>query len=253
MPQKDLRVLKPSSLQPRPRALPATAAAERQVAAHPAPPFSELLRLEATIENSYAYNSRLYDACESTASLETVTRFLYWDYVQPPFNLFLRKWTSKASGITAIALEAHIRIEEEEEHARLFTEAMDYLAQRVPAPADIDYQRLEVLNYTFSDQCAEEQGIGFFIGSFFATEMMSAKRNSQMLAGLTRLGIPEDKLIYFRLHSKVDAAHGREVWDQFIVQSIQDGATTMEQVEAGLLDRITRSGDYLRWYESRYL
>lgn len=55
---------------------------------------------------------------------------------------------------------------------------------------------LNDLNYTFSKDCAEKESYGFFLGGFYATEEMSAKRCGQILNGLLRLGIPKSELKY---------------------------------------------------------
>lgn len=60
---------------------------------------------------------------------------------------------------------------------------------------------LNYLNYTFSKDCAEKESYGFFLGGFYATEEMSAKRCGQILNGLLRLGIPKSELKYLEINA----------------------------------------------------
>ena len=53
-----------------------------------------------------------------------------------------------------------------------FTELLNNLLRSCPGQVEVDDGQLQHLNYTFSERCAEERDHAFFVGSFFATEVM---------------------------------------------------------------------------------
>jgi hypothetical protein len=208
-----------------------------------------LERLESQILRSYAHNSSLYTSLEQVADLETITNFLRWDAEQPAFSVYLRRWVDKVPACVRHELVDHIAIEENERHSALFREMLAHLEALVPAQPTIDQEQLRRLNYTFSDECAQEQDGGFFLGSFWATEIMSAKRCGQIYGGLRRHGVPDSELKYMHIHFEADAAHGDEVKEHFIKPALQQSPELLGSIRRGVHDRLLRSTDYLMWYE----
>lgn len=208
-----------------------------------------LARLERQILQSYAHNSQLYAALEQSASLEVITHFLRWDAAQPPFFHYLRQWVDKVPPHIRGKLEGHIAVEESERHSALFKEMMAYLDTQITSSTVLDEARLERLNYTFSPQCAAEQDAGFFLGGFWATELMSAKRCLQIHRGLKRNGVPDSALTYLRIHFEADSGHGTEVKEMLIEPSLERSPELLGSIGRGVHDRLQRSGEYLMWYE----
>jgi hypothetical protein len=212
-------------------------------------PGDALVRLESQIENSYANNSLIYQTLEKSADLETIAHFLRWDAEQPAFSVYLRHWLGKLPESIHQELVDHIAIEENERHSDLFKEMLAYVDERVPAKTSFEQDRLDRLNYTFSAECSREQNAGFFLGSFWATEIMSAKRCGQIYRGLRRNDVPDSALNYMHIHFEVDASHGDEVRDHFIKPVLQESPEIIPSIQRGVQDRLLRSAEYLMWYE----
>lgn len=210
-------------------------------------------RLEAQILRSYAHNSLLYAALEKIADLQTITHFLRWDSQQPAFYKYLQQWLGKCPPCILKELEDHIALEINERHSELFREMMAYLNPLVPAETFMDDSRADKLNYTFSAECAREQDIGFFLGSFWATEIMSAKRCGQLYRGLRRNDVPDSALTYMHIHFEADANHGDEVRAHFIQPALQHHPELLPSIRRGVHDRLNRSSEYLMWYEATLL
>jgi len=205
--------------------------------------------LEREIERSCANNSRLYRHFETAATLAEVVKFLHWDGVQPAYNQFLRGWLEKTPKPLVPALMTQIREEEEQEHSRLFVEMLAFLAKLAPGEQRFDLTRLDTLNYTFSRQCVEERAFGFFLGSFLATEMMAAKRYTQLLAGFRRLGVDERGLTFIHLHCGGEVKHTLEAKRDLILPLLRHEPAARAAIAEGVKDRLQRSGAYLKWYE----
>lgn len=212
-------------------------------------PHEGLALLETQIMRSYAHNSLLYEAMEKAADLETITHFLRWDSQQPSFDVYLKQWVDKCPPCIRKELDEHIGIEVNECHSGLFKEMMTHLDTCVTSETSIDAGRATKLNYTFSAECAEERDIGFFLGGFWATEIMSGKRCGQLYRGLRRNGVPDTALTYMKIHFEVDANHGDEVRDHFIKPALQQYPELMSSIREGVHDRLNRSAEYLMWYE----
>ncbi|MCG8425540.1 MAG: iron-containing redox enzyme family protein [Proteobacteria bacterium] len=208
-----------------------------------------LERLELQITRSYAHNSLLYSTLENLADVETITHFMHWDGAQPPFARYLRLWLPRAPDCIRRELGDHINIEENQRHSELFTEMLRHLDSLVSSETDLDQDRLAELNYTFSERCAEERDIGFFLGGFWATEIMSAKRCLQIYRGLRRNRVADGPLEYFRIHFDSDEAHSRVVRDRMIVPVLQRTPYLLGAIRHGVHDRLSRSGAYVMWYE----
>jgi len=212
--------------------------------------------LVAEVEGSYAHNSRLYSALEASARGEEIHRFYSFDAHQPPFFKFLQLWLPKAEGLVKDALLKHIEEEVSEEHSRLFQDMMKVLAIEYPISQTMaDVPQLRELNYVFSEACAREQSLGYFCGCFFATEMMSAKRCAQTLKGLRRIGFPETALRYLIIHAEADTSHAELAMRDFIrpfVTTQTDQIAARAEVEKGLRDRLRRSENFIRWYETQF-
>lgn len=208
-----------------------------------------LHRLETQILRSYAHNSLLYSALEHIADLETITHFMRWDGAQPPFFQYLQQWLPTTPECIRPELQRHIAVEVDERHSELFKAMLAHLDSLVATPTHFDERRLAELNYTFSSQCASERDIGFFLGGFWATEIMSARRCAQIYRGLRRLGIDDRPLTYFRIHFECDEAHGEEVRERLIAPVLVDHPLLVESIEQGVHDRLVRSSAYLMWYE----
>lgn len=216
-------------------------------------PDARFAGLARAVSDSYAHNSALYGRLASASGLEDIFAFLRWDARQPAFNVFLRHWLSACPAPVRGELLAHIAEEEEQGHSALFATMMADLARRLgdpPEPA-VDEEVLARLNYTFSAECARERPFGFFLGGFFATEVMSAKRCSQLLDGLRRCGVRPDP-DYLTLHVRVDQNHAARVLDLMVAPYLASGGD-FEPVRAGARDRLERSEAYLRYYERRQL
>ena len=215
---------------------------------------AEARRLCATwmqrIRASNAYDSSLYAHFAEDAPIESIVRFLEWDAQQPPFHLFLRLWLPKMPAALRPALQAHIREEEQEDHAGLFRAMLRALRARTQMqPPALDAAQLAKLNHVFSARCAEEETAGYFLGVFVATEAMSQRRCEELYAGLQRLGVSE-ALDYLKVHAINDADHWREVVDHLIVPGLVSGSIEAQDVAAGIEDRLRRSAQYLKWYEA---
>ena len=204
-----------------------------------------------TVEQSYANNSQLYRFMADSASLEQMVTYLYWDSQQPVFRDYIARWLPKASGPLREQLELHI--EEEQDHAQLFSRMMEGLLGRVSIDRSLDTERLAVLNYTFSPQCAENENFGFFCGGFFATELMASKRYDQLIAGFDRLDIPRGEIEFIVIHSDCEPAHSMQALDDLLMPLIAESGNNLEQVEAGIEDRLQRSATFIKWYEKTKL
>ena len=208
---------------------------------------------ETRILESYAHNSRLYPHLAQEATREEIVTFLCWDAHQPAFAEFLGHWIDLVPTSVECALRAHIKEEEEEAHADLFKTMLNFLLETTPLPhIDFDEGVLGKLNYVFSEECAHEQSVGFFLGVFFATELMSQKRCQQILDGLNRVGV-SDSLEYLSIHAVGDEAHYQDVYDHMILPGLTAGEVDAESIERGIDFRLKASGDYLKWYEERHL
>jgi hypothetical protein len=211
----------------------------------------KILQLEARVHESYAHNSFLYEYLDKQAGLETITEFLAWDAEQPPFHLYLRHWLTKVPNFLLKPLTEHIEIEESEAHSALFKEMLDHLLTKHPCTLPLKANEvLSKLNYTFSEECANETDYGFFIGGFLATEIMSAKRCRQIYNGLKRHGVIENKLKYLTLHIESDAQHQVEA-REFAAMAIAEDSNIFNSLRRGVEDRLERSSAYLKWYEQR--
>lgn len=206
------------------------------------------------VERSYAHNSALYRYLGKYGNGSEILEFLRWDAEQPPFFEFLQRWLPKCPESILPALHESIAEEVEDDHSGLYRQMMTGLEKRFSRGATtLDHAVLARLNYTFSGDCARERSFGFFCGSFYATEIMSAKRCEQLLQGLLRLDVPLSELEYLRIHVEGDQRHFVDVRDKFLQPLLATQPTTAAEIAAGVRDRLERSGSYLRWYESRYL
>lgn len=227
------------------------------------PSYTRSKLIQRAVEDSYAHNSRLYCYFEESASLEEIVRFLQWDAVQPPFNRFLRLWIDRVPDYLREPLADHITEEEVGRHSALFQMMMANLTRRASPTVEVDAAVLEALNYTFSPECAAEQDHAFFVGAFFATEVMSQKRCQQLWNGLTRHGLHSDgnpahgpapiEPSYLEVHVAADGDHGAEVLALFVHRILEREPHLSASIWDGLQDRLSRSARYLRWYEQRYL
>lgn len=213
--------------------------------------------LKGLVENSYAHNSRLFEFLKREATGPQIHAFYAFDAFQPPFYRFLQSWLPRAQGKILTSLHAHVRTEIEEGHSDLFQEMMRNLALKFPiVTPEFPSEVLRDLNYVFSPECAQRESFGFFCGCFYATELMSAKRCSQTLMGLRRLGLAETELRYLVLHSQSDVHHSQEVLDEFVLEYVGTHSRpelARQEVEQGVRDRLGRSEEFLRWYEIKYL
>lgn len=214
----------------------------------------EMEQLELNIHASYANNSAIYQYLGSTASLQEIVSFLEWDAAQPSFNIFLRQWIEKCPPYLLKPLMTHIEEEESQEHSKLFQFMLQHLRSQTSNnnKPSINYEVLDTLNYTFSQQCAEKKSFSFFLGSFWATEIMSAKRCSQLYEQLKKLGIQKDKMLYLDIHTNIDTSHGDQIKNEFILPHLQRNPNFLDEIVAGIDDRTTRSGTYLKWYEKNF-
>lgn len=206
--------------------------------------------LERRINASYAHNSRLYETFEATADLTAITEFLHWDAVQPPFSDYLSLWLPQALPCVKAVLEEHIDVEIKERHSMLFKDMLSHLDLHCPSHSRINHAVLKTLNYTFSEVCSLDHDFGFFLGGFFATETMSAKRCRQIYNGLRRLGIADESLTYFRIHFDADEGHAQEVRTKMIAPLLAERPDLLASVVEGAVDRLSRSDAFVRWYEA---
>jgi hypothetical protein len=209
--------------------------------------------LAVQIEKSYANNSLLYSYLEERASLEAITSFLLWDAAQPAFADYLSHWLDLVPSAIGPVLADHIRVERDEQHSRLFRELVKHLTGCCEARPHVDDAILRTLNYTFSECCAREEDWGFFLGGFWATELMSAKRCAQLYRGLRRLAVEDGPLHYLKIHFEADAEHGMEVRTTMIHPALRAEPSAVVSVGRGVHDRLSRSGNYVRWYEANRL
>ncbi|MGZ3773281.1 MAG: iron-containing redox enzyme family protein [Pseudobdellovibrionaceae bacterium] len=205
------------------------------------------------VESSYAHNSLIYRTLAEKSDLQGLVQFLDWDNVQPVFFKYLEGWLPKTPDLIKKVLEDHIKVEVDEEHSRLFKEMLELLHQRVPSSTKINYEKLENLNYTFSEKAAQNESYGFFLGGFYATEVMSAKRSQNILDGLLRLGFEKTALPYLTIHCEADTHHSQEVLDLLIAPVLKKFPEIAAEIQRGLMDRLNRSGSYLLWYERQFL
>jgi len=205
------------------------------------------------IEESYAHQSYTYTYFENSATIDEITTFLQWDAAQPAFNIFLRRWINKCPSKILPSLMKHIDEEESEKHSDLFHEMFKYLLSISPTTIDLDQSIISTLNYTFSEESERERSFSFFLGSFYATEYMSAKRCLQLYQGLIRLGVPTDKLIYLSTHFTSDASHHKEVLQEMILPFLEFSEGEETTIIEGVSDRLQRSSNFLKWYEQKYI
>lgn len=202
---------------------------------------------------SYAHNSRLYNHMAKQAELKEIVTFLTWDAEQPAFYIYLRHWLDKTPLTLRPALLEHIDEEEGDDHSGMFKRMFTGLqALEKQSIIDVDQEQLTRLNYVFSAACAQEQTIGFFLGSFLATEFMSQKRCQQLLDGLRRLQIEFDEE-YLLLHAIADADHWVEVDKKLIEPALSQELTSIDAIQVGINHRLKSSAHFLRYYENYYL
>lgn len=205
------------------------------------------------IDKCYAHDSRLYRYFEKDAPLEQILEFLNADAQQPPFFQYLKRWMPKTPAYIKAPLLKHIQEEEEGLHAKLLHDLMKYFGASYDFPKRIFKNKLRELNYTFSSKCVQEKSFDFFLGSFLATEYMSAKRYKQLLNAFERLNIPQDQLHFIKIHAGIDDQHSMEVKNDLIRPHLLKDDNSYSLIEEGLIDRIARSEKYLRWYENEIL
>jgi len=206
-----------------------------------------LKRIIEAVDGCYANNSKLYKYFSESASLKEIVDYLYWDYQQPEFKGYLERWRDKAPQYIKSALEEHIK--EEDGHGKLFSGMMKCLLGHCDANRNIDYERLKLLNYTFSKECALKESFEFFCGGFFATERMAAKRYGQLVLAFERLQIPPEDYHFIRIHSNIEPAHSIDVLEQLVKPLTTGDQKQRDQILNGINDRTRRSEDFLRWYE----
>ena len=207
----------------------------------------------ALVNHSYANNNPVYKYLAETADIETITHFLRWDAVQPAYYIYLRRWVDLVPPYIRKCLDDHINVEETEQHSRLFMDMLDHLNTLVKTDVVIDDKRLQILNYTFNEECPNERNFAFFLGGFFATEIMSAKRCMQILQGLRRNDISKEYLKFMEIHAGVDSAHGDEVAELLLKPVMIRQPELTSSIWEGMVDRLTRSGHYLQWYARNQL
>jgi hypothetical protein len=206
------------------------------------------------VRESYAHNSRLYDYMEHQASLHQIVEFLtWWSAESPAFYVYLRRWEDKVPDIIRPALVAHITEEVEGDHSGMFKHMFEDLQNQAGNPTvEIDQEQLKRVGYIFSDISVQEQGFGFFLGSFLVTEFMSQKRCQQLLNGLRRLNV-QTNLEYFTLHAEADAHHWIEVDEQMIQPVLANNIISVDAIQVGINHRVQSSANFLKFYESKYL
>lgn len=207
----------------------------------------------ALVNHSYAHNNPAYKYFAEAADLETMTHFMRWDAVQPAYYVYLRRWVDRVPSYVKKCLVDHIHVEETEQHSKLFTDMLDHLNSLVKREVVLDHGRLRILNYTFNEECLREKNFAFFLGGFFATEVMSAKRCAQILQGLKRNCIPKEYLKFMEIHAGVDSAHGDEVAELLLKPVMMRQPELTPSIWEGIVDRLTRSGHYLQWYSRHQL
>jgi hypothetical protein len=205
------------------------------------------------IERSYANNSSAYSFFASEASLEQIVSFLHWDADQPAFNIYLRQWLEKCPKEILPGLEEHIAEEEDQEHSRLFMDMFNVLKDKVQIESNVNNDITHKLNYTFSKECAQNESFDFFLGSFLATEYMSAKRCKQLFDGLLRLGVDRKELEYLEIHFTADADHYQEVINEMIIPCYNNNNANHDEILNGIHDRLNRSAEFLKWYEDNFI
>jgi hypothetical protein len=206
-----------------------------------------------TVRESYAHNSRLYDYMENKADLSQIVEFLTWDAEQPAFYVYLRQWEDKIPADLHPALMEHINEEESGDHSGMFKQMFEALQEQTgDIKVNIDRGQIDRLNYVFSKTSVQEQGVGFFFGSFLATEFMSQKRCQQLLNGLRRLAVQCD-LEYLILHAETDAHHWMEVDQKLVEPAIANGFVSVDSVQVGINHRLQSSANFLKYYENQYL
>ncbi|WP_353570782.1 iron-containing redox enzyme family protein [Candidatus Albibeggiatoa sp. nov. BB20] len=205
------------------------------------------------VRESYAHNSRLYDFMEHKADLNQIVEFLTWDAEQPAFYVYLGHWENKVPELIHSALVEHIAEEKDGDHSGMFIRMFEDLQIQAGNPSvNIDPEQLERLNYLFSANSAEEQGLGFFLGGFLATEFMSQKRCEQLWNGLRRLEIQTD-YEYLELHAVADAHHWVEVDEKMIEPALKDNLVSVDAIQVGINHRLQTSANFLKFYENEYL
>lgn len=205
-------------------------------------------RFTNLVVTSHANNTSLYDYLEKKATLEEITHFIRWDAEEPHYFDYLKQWCIKVPSYIRPYLTEHIKIEIDEEHSRHFAEMLNFLNGKILSDTRIDKDQTEQLNYTFSPNARDQHDFGFFIGGFFSTELMHAKRARQLYDGLIRTGIGRENLTYFIIHFEADSEHGREIADEMISPVLQRDPTMLKSVQNGIEDRLSRSLRYLNWY-----
>lgn len=209
--------------------------------------------LRSAVERSAANNTKLYDYLERSASLKEITHFLRWDAEEPHYYTFLQMWEPKCPESVKPYLVEHIDIEKNEQHSKHFQDMLAYLNSQVTDTTQIDRERLKVLNYPLSEECYKEQNFGYFLGFFYTTELMHAKRAGQLLHALRKLGIGDENLEYLIIHADADDNHSEEILHEMVEPLVSQNKEILFSIKQGIEDRLTRSANYLEWYYSNQL
>ena len=209
--------------------------------------------LNAMVVDSRANNTAIYEYLDQGATLEEMTHFIRWDAEEPHYYLFLQQWLIQMPEYVRGYLEEHIEIEINEEHSRHFRDMLNHLNTLVKGETVIDRAQTAKLNRTFSPDAVREEDYGYFLGVFFATEIMHAKRAGQLMSGLVRNGIDKSKLMYLIIHFEADEDHGAEIGECMIKPVLERHPEMLESIRWGIEDRLSRSFNYLNWYDQNIL
>ena len=200
-------------------------------------------------------NSPLHPWLGKHGSVRDIVDYMTWISQQPAYETYLRRWLPKIPDYLYKDFYKHIEIEEAQKHGSLFRDVMMVHLRDVSKMEEsdtvIDHRITEQLNYTFSEQCANEKPLGFGLGVFLTCEATAVKKFEQIFAGLRRHGVDAEPLRYLTIHIAEDSIHGRDVAETLISPLLDRHPEMFKDVEAGVLDRMERCDQFFKWYSKR--
>ena len=93
------------------------------------------------------------------------------------------------------------------------------------------------------------------VGALGLMEHSAPPRFTAMVAGCTRLGVPEDVIMYQRIHVHVDEDHGAEWLDNVLTPLVEKSPAMLREVSLGILTRERVANAYYQrvWQQMKAL
>lgn len=214
-----------------------------------------LSALDSLVRTSYANHSRIYAYIEARASLVDMLLFVNANAGQPAYDVFLRQWLELIPPVIQRPFREHLKIEVDEDHAGLARRLVAHATSLVSADRldrYFDPEKAQLIAYSFAPERTRDRDVGFFLGCFYASELLSATRARQLYRGFRRNGVADEQLTYLKIHSECDLHHGEEVGTDMILPVLAEQPALWTSILEGATDRLARACEHALWFEDRF-